>query len=399
MLFPGKFRPLVIAQDGAAPKGHLAALDGLRGFAILIVTLYRFAGGGQGKEIPAGYLCDILSHGYRGVDLFFVLSGFLITGILYDSKADPHYFRNFYARRSLRIFPLYYAFLVLTLVLAPLVSATAATVFAPAKNDQLWLWLYGTNLLQASTGSWPFGCLNHFWSLAVEEHFYFFWPLIIFWLSRRAAIGACLVLIATAFTSRVGFLLLGGNEVAPEVFTLFRTDALAMGALVALLARGPHGIQGLSARALRGLWILTPIVFLLSIEHRRFFTIPDTLFAAFFACVLVVAITASEKSYAARMWNSKWLRFFGKYSYAMYVFQYPLILLLASILSAETLGHTVGDATAGRLLYIVLMTAITAMCAIASWELVERRFLSFKKYFEVPVPKREGQSRFPPCVL
>jgi peptidoglycan/LPS O-acetylase OafA/YrhL len=370
-------------QPTPAHHGHIAALDGIRGLAILLVTVYRFAGRGQGQEFSDNLLWNIASHGTRGVDLFFVLSGFLITGILYDAKGDPHYFRNFYARRALRIFPLYYAMLVVTLILLPLVSTSAALVFAPAREHQAWLWLYGTNLLQSSTGTWPFGCLDHFWSLAVEEHFYFVWPLVIYWLPRRAAIGACVIVIASAFVSRVGFILSGGNQVAPEVFTLFRADALAMGGLVALIARGPGGIQSLSAYARHVLLVLGPILLLLSIGHRRLLTIPDTFFAAFFAGLLVTALTANGDSQAAKLWNSSWLRFFGKYSYAMYVFQYPLIPLLTPILSPELLTATTGNATAARLLYVVVMTAITTAAAIASWTLFEKRFLSLKKYFEV----------------
>lgn len=393
LLFPRRSNRLNLQAEGSQlgipQRVHISVLDGIRGLAILLVTVYRFAGVGQGQEFSDNLLRSIASIGYRGVDLFFVLSGFLITGILYDTKSDPHYFRNFYARRALRIFPLYYATLVVTLILLPLVSARAASIFAPASEHQAWLWLYGTNLLQSSTGTWPFGCLDHFWSLAVEEHFYFVWPLVIYWLPRRAAIGACLILIATASASRVGFILTGGNEAAPEVFTLFRADALAMGALVALTARGPGGIQSLSAYARHTLLVLGPILLLLSIGHRRLLTVPDTLFAAFFAGLLVTALTAKADSQTAKLWNSSCLRFFGKYSYAMYVFQYPLIPLLAPLLSPELLTTTTGNATVARLFYIVLMTAITTAAAIASWTLFEKRFLSLKKYFEVStVPTR-----------
>jgi len=370
------------------PRGHIAALDGIRGLAILVVTFYRFAGGGQGKPASDDILWGVLSHGYRGVDLFFVLSGFLITGILYDAKGTSHYFQNFYARRSLRIFPLYYAMLLATLIVLPAISATASTILAPARGHQAWLWLYGTNLVQAGTGTWPFGCLNHFWSLAVEEHFYLFWPLVIYWLPRRAAIGACITLIVAASVSRISFVLLGGNGVAPEVMTFFRADALATGGLVALIARGPCGIQGLSAVARNGLCILGPILFLLSITSRRLLTVPDTLFAFFFACLLVNALTVPESSWPARLWNSDSLRFFGKYSYAMYVFQYPLIPLLAPIFSVEVLTTTIGHTTAARLLYVLLMTAVTTAAAITSWHLLEKHFLALKRFFPEQVSAR-----------
>ena len=104
------------------PRGHIPALDAIRGLAIVLVTLYRFGGGGDGPARAIGHpwLIDL---GRRGVDLFFVLSGFLITGILFDAKGKEHYFRNFYMRRTLRIFPLYYAALVVTLLVLPRLSA------------------------------------------------------------------------------------------------------------------------------------------------------------------------------------------------------------------------------------------------------------------------------------
>lgn len=369
---------------GAMQKGHVAALDGIRGLAILLVTVYRFYTRGQGDEFVDGGLWSILAYGYRGVDLFFVLSGFLITGILYDAKGDPHYFRNFYARRSLRIFPLYYGVLFMALVVLPAFSVAAKNIFADSIDHQAWLWLYGTNILQARDGAWPFGCLNHFWSLAVEEHFYLVWPLVIAVSSRRTAIWACGVVIATAMATRVAWLLSGGNDIAPEVFTFFRADALAMGGLVALLARGPQGMNRLNEWAGLGIWILGLVLLAVTIGQRRLLTIPDTLFAAFFVCVLVKAVCTPTDSVAGAFWNSRWLRFFGKYSYAMYVYQYPLIPMLAPILSIEIVANRIGSVAAARVLYIVLMTAITAGCAVVSWHLAEKRFLALKKYFDAP---------------
>src|SRR6266480_96399 len=103
------------------PRGHVPALDAIRGLAILLVTLYRFGGGGEGPA-SAGLEHGLIELGMRGVDLFFVLSGFLITGILFDAKGRSRYFRNFYMRRALRIFPLYYAALAVTLWLLPCFS-------------------------------------------------------------------------------------------------------------------------------------------------------------------------------------------------------------------------------------------------------------------------------------
>src|SRR5262245_32218221 len=196
------------------PRGHVPALDAIRGLAILVVTLYRFGGGGEGAANAVG-LSWVVDLGAHGVDLFFVLSGFLITGILFDAKGKEHYFRNFYIRRTLRIFPLYYAALVLTLLVLPSLFANFPTTDVATS----WLWLYGANVVQSLRGAWCLGPLNHFWSLAIEEHFYFVWPLAIYLTSRRGAMRLAGGLGAASILARTAWLAAGGNDVAAEVLT------------------------------------------------------------------------------------------------------------------------------------------------------------------------------------
>jgi peptidoglycan/LPS O-acetylase OafA/YrhL len=269
----------------------------------------------------------------------------------------------------------------MALVLLPMVSESAASVFSDARHHQAWLWFYGTNVLQSQVGGWPFGCFDHFWSLAVEEHFYFVWPLVILFARPRTAIAACVFVIALSLTTRVAWLVLGGNDVAPEVFTLFRADALAVGALAALLARHPGGMMRLAAWSKPAGWILGLTLAALTIANRRWLTIPDTLFAAFFGCIVVAAVSAPAGAISGRLFGSSWLRFFGKYSYGMYIFQYPLIPILAPILSVELLSTALGSGWVARVVYIVLMTSITTLVAFTSWHLYERHFLSLKRLF------------------
>src|ERR1043165_344432 len=127
--------------QAASPPGRrrLPALDGLRGTAILAVLICHYS-----ALLPRTYgLAGFLQVGTHGVDLFFVLSGFLITGILFDAKGKEHYFRDFYVRRALRIFPLYYAALLVTVVLLPAIGGAIGAEFGPAAAAQGWLWLYG----------------------------------------------------------------------------------------------------------------------------------------------------------------------------------------------------------------------------------------------------------------
>lgn len=365
--------------------GHIPALDGVRGLAILLVTIYRFRGRIDVAESTDNFDVRLMALGLRGVDLFFVLSGFLITGILLNSKGQAHFFRNFYIRRALRIFPLYYGVLLAALVLLPLVSAHASLVFSQARDRQGWLWLYGTNILQTVLGDWPFGYFDHFWSLAVEEHFYLLWPFVIYFTNQRTALAACIAVILISLVTRAGWLVMGGNDVAPEVFTLFRADALAMGSLVGVLIHGQRDSTRLARGAQFGMWVLGIALAALTIGNRRWLTIPDTLFAAFFGCLVLRIVIAREQTLSSAFWNSRFLRFFGKYSYAMYVFQFPLIPILAPVLSVELLATSLGNPIVARTVYIVSMTTITAAAAFASWHLFEKHFLVLKRFFPTHV--------------
>src|SRR5438445_1418758 len=178
--------------------------------------------------------------GWIGVDRFFVLSGFLITGILYDAKESNHYFRNFYVRRVLRIFPLYYGALIIFLVVLPWLRPGNPAVQSMTR-DAVWYWTYLSNVRIAHNGG-DFGAIGHFWSLAIEEQFYLIWPVVVLALRRRQLQACCLACVIGALFVRVG-LNVAGNETAAFVLTPARIDALAVGAYLALSARGPAGLN------------------------------------------------------------------------------------------------------------------------------------------------------------
>src|SRR5262245_1871381 len=155
----------------SSKHAHVQSLDGLRGIAILLVMLFHFSDNGSDLA-PSSVLVDRIFHrlsgaGWIGVDLFFVLSGFLITGILFDAKGTPSYFRNFYVRRALRIFPLYYVALVLLLIMPLMVQHRPVPHLAA--RDAGWYFAYLSNVKMARAG-WPSHTgLAHLWSLSVEE--------------------------------------------------------------------------------------------------------------------------------------------------------------------------------------------------------------------------------------
>lgn len=376
------------AEDNGPPSNqHIPALDGIRGLAILVVTFYRFSKGPETGSFIGDSVFSLLSWGQHGVDLFFVLSGFLITGILFDSKEKSNYLSSFFGRRALRIFPLYFGVLLVCFGLLPLFGAT---LFRAQEPHQWWIWLYGTNVFQSLQGDWCLGPFDHFWSLAVEEHFYLVWPFVIGFFSRTSAMRVCVGLIVFSVVGRVLWMLGGGNEITPSVLTLFRADALAVGAWLALAAREPGGIRSLVPAA----WITMAVTGLLLLPllalHRRFLMIPEALLAWFFGAFLVIGVTDRGESRLGWLWNNAPMQTLGKYSYGMYVYQNLFIVLLAPALTTNDLILELESPMLGRLCYMAIMTMVTFGIAMASWHLFENHFLKFKDYFAAGDAKRDG---------
>src|SRR5207245_9840400 len=222
--------------DQVRLTGHLPGLDGVRGLAILMVMAVHFVGDATARTAAERLVVKLASYGVLGVDLFFVLSGFLITGLLLDAKNSPHYFRDFYARRTLRIFPLYYLVLATLFIVLPRIGALTPAL-EEARERQVWLWTYTVNFYIAAKSSWALTYFSHFWSLAIEEHFYLLWPLVVFGFRREALERRCAFVIVGGAALALALAAAGVSELSISVLTPCRVDALCVGALLAVLSR------------------------------------------------------------------------------------------------------------------------------------------------------------------
>jgi len=377
------------------PSGrHQPRLDGLRGIAIALVMLHHFTiYSGMRREAGLdGVYYALGESAWWGVDLFFALSGFLITGILIDSKGSPGYFRIFYARRAIRIFPLYYGVLIALFWLLPGLTAISPS-FSGELNAQGWYWSYLVNVRTAREG-WPaFPALAHFWSLAVEEQFYLLWPAVVLLCRRRWLPGLCLALIGSSLLFRT-WLTYAAPQHAGYLLMPARMDALALGSLVAAASRDrdwwtplQRWLRPAAALAAGALVLLLATNGAMIPEQRVVHTVGLTLVAVFSAGLLIVALESGEDSVASRMLQSSWLRFLGRYSYGLYVFHHLLVFQLTDhVLNVARLPRWAGSQLPGQLLYVVAATAASVAMALVSWHCWEQPFLRLKRRFPYSHP-------------
>lgn len=390
-------RPLFMTQlrstPVSGPSTHLPALDGVRGLAILLVLvvhLMLFNNDTGNRWLDS--VGQLRSLGFLGVDLFFVLSGFLITGILYDTLHDPHYFRNFYMRRFLRIFPLYYGFLVFMLILTPVLHGAWH-----GRQYVLLAYLQNTGIWFPTDGFHPSDLidLNHFWSLAVEEQFYLVWPLLIFLIKdRRRLIRLSFVLSACALALRIAFSIHETPYLIGLVheWTLCRMDTLMFGGCLALLLRGKNSLSRRWAAA--WFWVSMLLMVGYALTHPWIYlsaakfigTFGYTMCAIAFAALIF--LTLDPFSAWNRVFRVAWLRSLGKYSYGIYVL-HILVGHVFDLWLARLFGMSLRNFLAPRLhsrvlailIEFCLNVVVIYAAAYLSYNLYEVRFLRLKRYF------------------
>ncbi len=329
-----------------AARTYYPELDGVRAIAAMMVIFFHM---GQ-MGIP---LRGPISFGQSGVDLFFVLSGFLITSILLKARPeDWGEVRKFYVRRSLRIFPLYYGYLIV------------ATIFGAGVTGYYWVYLQNYRIAMGA----PMGETGHFWSLAVEEQFYLVWPFVVLFLPRRHLVKALWLVLGGCILCRT--VLVTTSHVDVFYLTLTRLDGLCGGALLAV-----YQYRGL-LRRLRGRLILLGILSIVLVswqgvlyhgEARPWVEITKYTFVS---CLFTSGIGLLLVS--PRTWATGWLawtpmRFLGRISYGLYVF-HPAVLRFS-------FSHLHGSPAVVRAGAALLLTL---GMAVLSWYGYEKPFLRMK---------------------
>src|SRR6266576_260624 len=351
--------------------GYIPQLDGLRGTAVIMVLIGHAASFVEG--LPYAGMVEYVRF---TVDVFFVLSGFLITGILLDSKGSAHYFRNFYARRSLRVWPLYYLVLFLVFVVAPLfrpaMRPTAATIW-PA------FVFYVQNIVYHDI--YPFG-LGATWSLAIEEQFYLTWPALVFLLKREALsiVSVCLIVVSTSV--RIASYFHGAPPTFPHMFTLARLDSIAFGCLAAIWLRSPTcTLARWRVRSYQFLGFgLAGTVLARILMHRNSSIVSYTPLAIAFAGLLGISLISDPRSsLLGRSLSLDWLRHIGKISYGLYLWHLPLFILWVHFLGSQ---HFLRSYPVARhLLSFVSLLLVVLVVASISWRIFEQPILRLKKIF------------------
>ncbi len=345
-------------------------LDGIRGIAALMVVIFHFFWSSQ-----MSYLEDVetwqkyVEFGQHGVSLFFVLSGFVITRILLVSRNKPGYFGNFYKRRVLRIFPLYYLYLIIGYYGVPFLIYLAGGSFKIIDfNLQLPYFLYLQNFTEVL--DIKAGGPGHYWSLAVEEHFYLLWPLAVFTVKPKNL--SKLIVISFGFIFLLKYFMLE-NGLSINYFTFTRIDQIMLGAYLAILeSKGFFERKNsLKIMIVTGTMVF-PIAAIVYVFSEHFYFLKEMMkypiLGILFFSIIGGLITLKDSHIINKMLSGKVLQYLGKISYGIYVWHMMALFVLSKTLVLKNVW-----------LDLALTIALTIILAHVSYFYFERYFLLLKE--------------------
>ena len=352
---------------------RIPELDGLRGIAILLVLAFHFTP----SSGPLSHLRQLFQVGWVGVDLFFVLSGYLITGILLDSSGSRGYYRNFVVRRAFRIFPLYYVALGLACFFAYYPATLQWTAFFKERGGW-WFATYLGNFFVVRLNAWPdIGYLIPLWSLQVEEQFYLTYPFLVGWTKPRTLMKILIGAIFGALLFRIiSTLVFPANLVAPYVLMPSRMDALAMGGVIAIAMR--ENQAWLQHRSIGWATVATGIGFValyFLVEGTPWpplmRTLGYSLLDAAFAGTLILLV-AWRQPFLRALCTNRILTWIGTVSYGIYLLHLP-----AGEAARRWIEPALGiPVLSSRDMLLCVASALAA--AAVSWVLFERPILRLR---------------------
>jgi peptidoglycan/LPS O-acetylase OafA/YrhL len=342
-------------------RQKIPQLDAIRGIAILWVMFHNAT-----RKDPEMHLQRVFDSGWMGVDLFFVLSGFLITGILLDTRRSEGYLGNFYARRILRIWPLYYFVLFLMFVAIPRVMPSAAAHIFSSQSSPWWAFpLFLQNFLLPAP-DWAAASLGVAWSLGVEEQFYLVWPWLVRYCSKDTLRRVALSVICASPVLR---LYLMQRHVHTYSNFFCRLDGLMAGAFLASLVSIPE--RSLPKRYTKLAWICLaiagPLALITDSFDNRWLVHSLAVVAA--ASFLYVSLTSSNR-WLQKVATNRFLVYTGTISYGLYLLHKIPIDALQMVWPDSHL-----------ILVLILGIGASYLLAALSWRLIERPFLGLKRFF------------------
>jgi peptidoglycan/LPS O-acetylase OafA/YrhL len=380
-------RPLSVAGGGSR---HVLALDGVRGLAIIAVMLHHFTVAPDGGA-RAAWLARLAEFGAQGVDLFFVLSGFLITAQLLGPRLNRRRMGRFYVRRALRIVPLYYAILLFVYLLLPIVLRETGfpqklAEQTSASSNWPWYGLFISNFRNALDGRFTNPALDVSWSLAIEMQFYLVWPWVVRWCSRRVLKRIIWTIILASPFLRAFAWAMGANWIQILVLPFLRADILLWGALLAIwlderAAGSAAAIRSLARVGGTLLWLLPLIVtFLLAGEWNRqnWFTstIGYSLVGLAAAGICARVLTMPPRDGIRRLFENRGLVFISSYAYGLYLMHVPIRAMIRDVVfsPASFNAWPVAPLT-GQLVFYGLAAVVSLLPAAVVWHLWESPFI------------------------
>ena len=339
---------------------YFPQLDGFRAIAVILVLL-----------VHSGFF--LFNAGWIGVPIFFVLSGFLITRILLNAKTSQHYFRAFYSRRILRIFPIYYLVLFFCL---------AWGITMKSNVSQFYYYVFYMQSFTISHNVQPPFCnglMGHTWSLSVEELFYLVWPAVIYFFSRKQLISLCVLLSLFSFSYKI-IQIFYGTEQTALLSGAGNLDCLMAGSFLSLYVCSGQRSFAQTQRK----WLILILVLTLSLIGAQYFQFPTKIL---FLCKILLSVSTAWLSFfvilffvskqqhspeISRFFSNRVLIYIGKISYGLYLYHMLIYRFISSCLFHYKMSLD-------PIFELFLKISITFLVSVISWHLIEKPLLSLKE--------------------